>query len=323
MIYFIYFIISFLVVWFSLKCAKYVDLIDKKTDLSGAFIGGIILAAVTSLPELITSFSSIVIVDNAELVLGNILGSNIFNLSVLALGVVFSYKKFISSKISLSHMKTIPITIIIYILIITSLFIVSTSIFSINIVSIIILILYILSVKFLSNNDIDSSKDENIIEDTCKLTIKQIITRFIIMAISLIFASVLITYTTDIIATKLNMGSTLAGALFLGIATSLPELSSSIALIKMGNFNATVGNIIGSNMFNFLILFISDILYSKGSIYIKTKEVSSLVIFGLISSIFIGITLFLKSKKIESKFLYTVIASISVLCYFAFLIFSI
>ncbi len=323
MIYFIYFVISFLVVWFSLKCAKYVDLIDKKTDLSGAFIGGIILAAVTSLPELITSFSSIVIVDNAELVLGNILGSNIFNLSVLGLGIVFSYKKFISSKISSSHMKTIPITIIIYILIITSLFIISASIFSVNISSIIILILYILSIKFLSNNDLNTSENDDIIEDTSKLTIKQIITRFIIMAISLIIASIFITYTTDIIATKLNMGSTLAGALFLGIATSLPELSSSIALIKMGNFNATIGNIIGSNMFNFLILFISDILYSKGSIYIKTKEVSSLVIFGLISSIFIGITLFLKSKKIESKFLYTLIASISVLCYFAFLIFSI
>ncbi len=48
----IYAALAVCVVFFSIKLANYVDLIDKKTDLSGAFIGGVILAAVTSLPEL-------------------------------------------------------------------------------------------------------------------------------------------------------------------------------------------------------------------------------------------------------------------------------
>ena len=45
-----YIVLAALVVVLSVKLADYVDLIDKKTDISGAFIGGVVLAAVTSLP---------------------------------------------------------------------------------------------------------------------------------------------------------------------------------------------------------------------------------------------------------------------------------
>ena len=53
-----YLIIATVVVFASIKLSNYVDLLDKKTNLSGALLGGILLAAVTSLPELFTSISS-------------------------------------------------------------------------------------------------------------------------------------------------------------------------------------------------------------------------------------------------------------------------
>ena len=75
MIFVIYAIIAAAVTFLSVKAADYVDLIDKKTSLSGAFIGGILLSAVTSLPELFTSLSSTLLLDEPGLCLGNILGS--------------------------------------------------------------------------------------------------------------------------------------------------------------------------------------------------------------------------------------------------------
>lgn len=57
MIYLLYLLVAAGVVLFSVKASEYVDLLDKKTSLSGAFIGGIMLSAVTSLPELFTSIS--------------------------------------------------------------------------------------------------------------------------------------------------------------------------------------------------------------------------------------------------------------------------
>lgn len=59
------------------------DIIDKRTSISGAFIGGVILAAITSLPELFTSISATALLGQPELVIGNILGSDIFNTAVL------------------------------------------------------------------------------------------------------------------------------------------------------------------------------------------------------------------------------------------------
>ena len=58
-----------------------------------------------------------------------------------------------------------------------------------------------------------------------------------------------------------------AGALLLGVATSLPELASTIALFRLGNFDIAVGNIVGSNIFNFLILVVADILYTGTGLY--------------------------------------------------------
>ena len=75
-VFLLYVLSGALLVYFSMKCADYVDLLDKKTSLSGAFIGGVILAAVTSLPEFVTSISSIYVVKNSELIIGNVLGSN-------------------------------------------------------------------------------------------------------------------------------------------------------------------------------------------------------------------------------------------------------
>ena len=84
MIYLIYVILAVLVVLCSTKLSAYVDALDKKTNLSGAFLGGVLLAAVTSLPELFTSLTAVLSLDEPQLVQGNVLGSNIFNLCIPA-----------------------------------------------------------------------------------------------------------------------------------------------------------------------------------------------------------------------------------------------
>ena len=74
-----YLILAVIVMGFSIQLSNYVDIIDKRTSISGAFIGGVILAAITSLPELFTSISATALLGQPELVIGNILGSDIFN----------------------------------------------------------------------------------------------------------------------------------------------------------------------------------------------------------------------------------------------------
>ena len=80
-----YIVLAVLVIGLSMRLSSYVDMLDKQTNLSGAFLGGVMLAAVTSLPELFTSISGVVFLNEPELVVGNILGSNLFNVAALSL----------------------------------------------------------------------------------------------------------------------------------------------------------------------------------------------------------------------------------------------
>lgn len=299
MIYLIYAILATTVVLLSNKAAKYVDLIDKTTNLSGAFIGGVLLSAVTSLPELLTSISATVWLDNPSLSLGNILGSNIFNLSILSILILWGLKAFKKSNISQSHTNTTLFTLIIYIVVILNMFnIFKFTILTISFTSILIFILYILGVKAMASSGNDELL-ENLEESavTMDLTLKQIIFRFIITSIGLVISSIFITYATDIISVKLNLGTGLAGALFLGIATSLPEVTSCISLVKIKNYNVAVGNVVGSNLFNFVILFIADVLYLGEGIYnFSEPQTKNLLLFGAIATILTIIILKFKNK---------------------------
>lgn len=294
MIYVLYLILALAVVLVSIRLSYYVDLLDRTTNISGAFIGGVMLAAVTSLPELFTSISATLFVNQPDLVLGNVLGSNLFNLFVLGSLIFFSIKNFNKCFLSPSHKNTLIATIIMYLLVASAvIFPANFYILKTNPVSIVIFIIYLIAVKLMSSDD---SKEEDSLIIEAHLTKNQILIRFSLLSIILVIVSVFLTMTTDIIAQKLNLGMTIAGALLLGVATSLPELTSSISLVKMKNFNATVGNIVGSNLFNFSILFIADVSYRGGSIYSANAESSNLIIFGIISTLASLLALQFKSK---------------------------
>ena len=320
----IYAALAVCVVFFSIKLANYVDLIDKKTDLSGAFIGGVILAAVTSLPELFTSISAVLFVKQPDLVMGNILGSNLFNMCIFGGAALIAAKSMCKSTIGNSHFKTTVITFIMFaIMLLPVVFKKDYTVVGISVYSIILLVLYACSIKFMAG---DSAESEG--EDTSDLTLKQIIIRFIIMAVLLVTASIFITVAADHLSEEFNLGKTVGGALFLGVATSLPELTSSIALIRKGNFNACAGNVMGSGVFNFCIISVADILYRGGSVYISNDKSSSyLNIFGLAATAVVGAILIMKQRKKDSenaglKLFYRLGGLCILGCYAAFLILS-
>ena len=317
----IYLLLAAAVVLLSIKLSVYVDLLDKKTDISGAFIGGVILAAVTSLPELFTSISATVFIHEPNLVIGNILGSNIFNLTAMAGICLFTIKHFAASKIGRSHRTTILCSSFVYLLLTLSYMLNSDPhIFTVSIFSIAILIVYFISLKSMSNDEGLPDIDEPL---TCDLTIPQITRRFILCSILLIISSILVTYVTDSLAEKYNIGATFAGALLLGVATSLPELSSSINLAKIGNFNALVGNMVGSNMFNFTIMSLSDILYTKGTIYDYSGQNVPLLLLGFVAHLATLFIIFKKTdllqKRSKNNLKYIIPFVIVIVSYLAFL----
>ena len=316
-LYFIlYFILAAALVFLSNKLGQYIDLLDKKTKVSGAFLGGVLLAAVTSLPELFTSFSSIIIFREKELVIGNVLGSNLFNILVLGFCLIIFFSAFKKSKIDYkSHFATFIGLGVIYALMCYGTFVPREfqphpESWPINFICVFILIAYGLVIFFQPKEE---EKEEEEKEDTSPLTVKQIVIRFSICAVLLVGISILITYVTTLLQNELNLDATFAGALFLAIATSLPELVSCVTLCKKGNFNAAFGDILGSCLFNFCIVGIGELISFDGSLLTQivyngvalkdqaVYDAVKMIILAVITILFIFILLALKKFVADKK----------------------
>ena len=105
--------------------------------------------------------------------------------------------------------------------------------------------------------------------------------KFIILSIALIILSSLLTIEADRI-TRLypKISSSSVGAILLGITTSLPEVVSTFTLIKLNNIDMAISNILGSNIFNFLVLAFSDLFLKKNHIFTYIDNYSNLYLFG-------------------------------------------
>lgn len=315
--YILYILVAAAVVWLSVKASHYIDLIDQKSSLSGAFLGGVLLSAVTSLPELFTSISATVLLAKPSLCLGNILGSNIFNLVVLAVMFVLFVRSSHAARLAKGHQMVLVYCLVTYAAIALNMFLPKVfdfHILSLSVSSIIIVICYALGVKYLSGEDGGEGKSET--QDDSSLTMRGIVVRFVLCSVGLVGLSIWLTYLSDDIATSLGMGAGLAGALFLGVATSLPELSSTVTLFRLKNYNVAVGNIVGSCLFNMIILTVADLLWFKGTIYdFADGNIGQMLGFGAVAMVATMGALATKTKVGK-----VVASAVVVACYLAFLV---
>lgn len=323
---FCYLVVAALVVFLSIKLSDFVDLLDKKTNISGAFLGGILLAAVTSLPELFTSITATILIGNNNYVLGNILGSDLFNITLFAIVYIVFFGKLVTAKVSKYHLLSLLFIGLLYATVTVAGFVFEFNGLTwgwFNPLSILIVVIYAIAV--LKTPKTEEAEDK---ETDSKLTVKQIIVLFILFSLMLIGASIGITYLTDWVVNSFNMGDTLGGALFLGIATSLPEMTATITLCHKKNFNAAYGNILGSCVFNFIILAFADALSFRSSTHLYLFDQSSflLLVFGAVSILTFLVSFLLTLKGLKNNMIYRisfiVISVILLASYIAYVVLS-
>ena len=293
-------LLAFLTMFSSIKLSYYGDALSKSTKLGTAFIGGLLIASITSLPELVTSVSA-VLVNNPYLSFGDILGSNMFNIFVLSIYNIWFFKKDLFKNTNNKYKIECLILIIEYLIVL-----IATYIKTLDIVTIILLIMYVIyTIKVINNKEehIDNYNKE-----------KYVLIKFILFSTGLIFLSILLTLEADKI-TRLypKVSSSSVGAILLGITTSLPEVVSTYALIKFRNYNMAISNMLGSNIFNFLVLALSDFFVINDHIYNFVDRFTYMYIYG---GIFITVLLLISIiHKRMSKVSYIFISILMSLSY--------
>lgn len=305
--------VSILVIILSIKLSVYADEITKTTNISKNIVGGVLVAGITSLPELVTCLSSIYL-KNYYLAFGDILGSNLFNISIICFFDIIFIKKFIFRKTNSSSLIYI-LLLINYIFIYLSLSsVLNVSLFNIGIPSIIIIATYMYYLKH-----VNSCEEEKSINQSSNKNF--VILKFILTAIILIITSILLTFIVNKLSIMYpSVSSSFIGAIFLGITTSMPEVVTFITLIKLNNYSMALLDIIGSNLFNLLIIAIGDLVMLNDKIYNYADRQSFFILILCIVTTFISM---LQNKiKLKNKVLYIIPSIIVFILYIVFLIYN-
>jgi len=279
------FLICVLVIYLAgTKLTKYGDAIAHKTGLSHAFVGIVLLAIVTSLPELANGLSAVVFAKLPDLAMGDLLGAcmiNMFSLAMLDLIWGWRTKQSIFIKITQSTLISTLFGVLILVVVAASLslsrFLFDFSIFGISIYSFLVLGVYFLALKVLGQHKDEEEIDE---KEYSHLSDLQVYTTFLLAALIVVAAGAWLPFIGSEIVSVMGWGSTFVAVLFIAIATTLPELTVSVTALRLGERSMAVGNLVGSNIFNIAIIFLIDIFNQPLSIF---SAVSFNMIFAAIS----------------------------------------
>ena len=214
-------------------------------------IGLTIVAIATGVPEIAISISSSLKGSNG-LLLGNLLGSNIFNI-LFILGLIAIIKPlYIKKEIILKNYAFALLSCLV-------LFIISYDIyFGDSLVNLItrtegILLLCFAGI-FLYSTVLGATLDKNIKAEKGKFSFKDIL--YIVVGIALIGLSAEVIVNSAVNISKwLGIGEDLIGLTIIAVGTNLPELVTSIVAVRKGEVDIAIGNLVGTNIYNiFLIL---------------------------------------------------------------------
>lgn len=305
-----FFILAVIIWIFGTRLSKYGDILAEKTKMSKGFMGVLFLAAATSIPELVASSTSSVI-GNVDLAAGNILGACMMNLLIIAILDSLVSSEPITFRLKYDHILSGSFAILMMCVVIMSLImskflrvllpVFDCGLFNVGITSIIILSIYILGVVFIfrfgKREEIISQKE--LYKDISK---NRALFNFLLSVAVIIACGILITKVANVISGfKLGdtlIGGTLVGSILLSFATTMPELVVSISALKMGEFDMSVGNLLGSVMFNTSLLFTADLFYRKGPLMQAVAGVNAMsALFIIMSTAVIIVGLIFRSKR--------------------------
>jgi cation:H+ antiporter len=266
-----------LIVIFGFRLSKTAGHIVSMGRLSEGLMGVLILAAITSFPEVWTSIATVTKIDAPDLGIGDLIGSIIFNIMIIA-ALDFKYgKAALLSSVKKYHLPTCGLSLMALGFAFTALALnVFTErrggLFNIGIEGYFIFSIYIASL--LINYKKAESKKKR--DDKRGVLMKAYIQLCIYGAVIIVCGFWLASIAKEIVDIK-GWDQMYFGTIAIAFTTSLPEIVVSLAAISIGSPNMAVANILGSNIFNMLIIPVMDIIYRKGYIlnYVSSSHIYS------------------------------------------------
>lgn len=252
------------------RLSYYGDLLAEVMGWGKMWMGMILMAAVTSLPELVTGVSAIQIVDSPNMAVGNVIGSCAFNILILSmLDVAFPKRLPVTYEAQTGHVIAAAFGIILLCLVIFS--IIEPGIFGhigwVGNYSFLFMLVYFFAMRAVYNYEQRPGIKKEVVkeeESGIKYTRTQVVMRYTLFASVVVVAAIFLPVYGEGVAKLLGIGEGFFGTVFLALSTSLPEIVISFMAVRQRSIDMAVGNVLGSNVFNIFILALYDIVYTKG-----------------------------------------------------------
>jgi cation:H+ antiporter len=242
--------------------ARHGDAIADITGLGRVWVGSLLLAAATSLPELGTDVAAVRL-GAPNLAVGDLFGSSMANMLILAIVDLWPPRRRVLRSATLDHALAACLAIVLTAL--AALFVLSrpaASFLGVGPGSLLLLALYVGGTRAVYRH-VRRGEAVKATEATPvppKLTLRQAMVRFGAAAAVVLAAAPVFAWSAKGLAKASGLGTTFLGTWLVGLTTSLPELATSLAAVRLGAFDLAVGNLFGSNAFNMAIFFVLDLV---------------------------------------------------------------
>lgn len=288
-----FFVSAVVVIWAGSRLTRSAKDIAGHAGISTAWAGVLLLPLVTALPELVTTTRAVTI-GAPDLALGNIFGSNLFNLALLAVIDLVQGRGALTARLKAGHILTASLTVIAICFAVIGLS--GPSIVSLGFVggeTFLIALVYLAGSRLLFRHEkknmlhiLDEEASSGNIKSN---SLPRALLQYLFSAALIVAAGVFLTDAADMIALETGLGRTVVGSLFLAVCTSLPELVTTISAVRLGVLDMAVANVFGANFLNLFIIFWADLLYTSGPIL---EVASSAHIFsGMMAVVFTSIVI--------------------------------
>ena len=264
---------SVVILWTGVRLARYGDVIATRTGMGGSWVGLVLLATVTSLPEVVTGTSA-VLQDLPDIAAGDAIGSCMFNLLILALLDV-RHPLPLSTRVHQGHLLSAGFGLAMLGLLTLSLLAgaQAPALGWFGVSSLVFLGMYGLAVRTIFVFETSRPAQIPHVEDRSRedVSLREAIARFVMTAVILVAAASLLPGAAEQLAAASGLGQTVVGTLFVAATTSLPEIVVSMSAMRFGAIDMAVANLFGSNLFNVAVVGLDDLVYANGPLLAATS----------------------------------------------------
>jgi len=268
-----------------LRLIRYGDAIAELTGLSRSWVGLILVATVTSLPELVTGLSAVTVAAAPDIAIGDALGSCIFNLAILAFVDTFYRKDAVYAIANRGHILPAGFGVIL-LTTVTMVLVLSTQgvmphVGHVSVGSVVLIALYAMSMRVIYKVEQRHHEPQGDKPRTTTLKLKAALMGYALASIVIVGSGIWLPLLGVELARIMGWSNSFVGTLFVAMATSVPELATTFGALRIGAIDLAIGSLLGSNLFDVLIIALDDLAYQPGALY---EHVSSLHILSALTA---------------------------------------